>query len=53
MKAYASFLSHHYQVQCQQEGERIIDYACRSIDRPDDEQPCYTGVSCQTKFYNC
>ncbi|VDK88750.1 unnamed protein product, partial [Litomosoides sigmodontis] len=41
------------QVECRQEGERIVDYACRSIDRPDSEQPCYTGVSCKTKIYNC
>ncbi|KAM3720843.1 Protein madd-4 [Dirofilaria immitis] len=40
------------QVECRQEGERIDDYLCKSIDRPDDEQPCYTGVKCQTKFYN-
>ncbi|EFO19279.1 thrombospondin type 1 domain-containing protein [Loa loa] len=41
------------QVECRQEGERIDDYACRGTDRPDDKQPCYTGVTCQTKFYNC
>ncbi|VDK60482.1 unnamed protein product, partial [Gongylonema pulchrum] len=33
-------------VECRQEGERLDDYACKSSDRPDDEQPCYRGVDC-------
>ncbi|VDM08890.1 unnamed protein product [Wuchereria bancrofti] len=41
------------QIECQQEGERIDDYACKDTDRPDDNQPCYTGITCPTEFYDC
>ncbi|VDM96652.1 unnamed protein product [Onchocerca ochengi] len=40
-------------VECRQEGERIDDFACKSIDRPDDEQPCYTGITCRNELDDC
>ncbi|VDM44863.1 unnamed protein product [Toxocara canis] len=40
-------------VECQQEGERMDQHACKSVERPDEQQPCYTGISCAKEFIPC
>ncbi|VDN50351.1 unnamed protein product, partial [Dracunculus medinensis] len=33
-------------VECRQENERVDDMICSKTDRPDDHQPCFTGIKC-------
>lgn len=42
-----------FEVECQQEGERVDQHSCEAIEQPDEQQPCYTGVACAKEFVSC